>query len=172
MFNKMVEAMRNEHGIDIPLSIISCLTFELNERLKKKTQSSHHVCFIVDNKTNNILSYSLNYYFKTETFPFSVHSEVNAINKLYRKKNVKANKISLYVMKITKGGNLSSSKPCTGCRNFLSNICNLTKIYYSVNHTERTDKNFELLNKSDLYDISNFRPSSGNKHGKRYSQFY
>ena len=66
--------------------IYNSLENELNVRTikksksNKKSKSSNHICFLID-KNNELLTYGFNIFFKTSSFPFSLHSEINAINK-------------------------------------------------------------------------------------------
>ena len=62
----------------------------------------------------------------------STHAEINAFSKIKGYKNI-SKKLDLFVIRITKGGNLAESRPCFHCIDILSkshlNICN---VYYST----------------------------------------
>ena len=111
--------------------------------------------------------YSFNLFYKSDKFPFSIHSEINTITKYYKttqrtdKNKIKSKKI-LIVLKLTKSGKLGNSKPCQGCANYINNNLdnlNLLNVYYSTQFNE--------LVKLDAKDMQSdiFRYSSG-------SQFY
>lgn len=98
-----------------------------------------HVSFLVNTKTNNVLSYGFNLYFKTKSFPFSIHSEVNTITRYYKNRTLSKCKKKLIVVKISKNGIIGMSKPCQTCINYiLNNIdnINLTKIEYSTSNNK------------------------------------
>jgi hypothetical protein len=102
-------------------------------------------------------------YFKTNTFPFSIHAEINTINKFYKKNNTKLikNKKTLYVFKISKTGILGNSLCCKNCINFINNNItnlNLNDVYYSYQHNL---KKIELDNINKDLNDNKFKYSSG-----------
>ena len=121
--------------------IYNSLENELNVRTikksksNKKSKSSNHICFLID-KNNELLTYGFNIFFKTSSFPFSLHSEINAINKYYKKtltKPMLKSKKKLIIIKVSKIGIIGNSKPCLSCANFIYNnmdILNITDILY------------------------------------------
>ena len=109
----------------------------LNEAVNyaKHSNLTHkHGCIIVFN--DNIISWGHN---KTHSSlkNYSIHAEIDAINKLNRKyKNKKTiSKCSLYVVRIRNGfseeDSLKMSKPCMKCANKIHKI-GIRKVYYSV----------------------------------------
>jgi len=113
-----------------------------------------HISFLVNTKTNKLITYGFNLYFKTKSFPYSIHSEVNTITKYYRNqfnKSLNKCKKKLIVIKISKNdGIIGLSKPCQTCINFiLNNIdnINLVKIEYS-----NINNKLEEIKRSDIMD--------------------
>ncbi len=138
----------------LPINIKNALEFNLahNESINK------HFSFIVDLKTNDILCYDSNIYFKSSSFPFSMHAEVQTIIKYHKSKILSRNKKALIVVKLSKTGIIGNSKCCLNCMRFIRNnfnVLNLKKIYYS------TDKDkLEQLTRDDLVD-NDFSRSKG-----------
>lgn len=150
------------YNLILPINIATDISFHLNN----STHLHNHVSFLINKHNKNIISYGFNYYLKSIKFPFSLHSEINTLNKYYKKKltkNVIKTKKILMVFKITKTGVIGNSKPCQNCVNFIlnnfSNI-NIYKIYYTIKGNE-----LEELTKKMLLNDS-FTVSSGFK--KRY----
>ena len=56
----------------IPTNIENNILFELKNI--KKNKYSVHIGFLIDNRSKNIISYGFNFYFKTKSFPFSIHA--------------------------------------------------------------------------------------------------
>ena len=136
------------YNIQIPQNILYDISFNLNNN----KYIHKHLSFLVDAKNGNILTYGFNYYLNSIKFPFSLHSEVNVVNKYYKKnltKNVnKYYKKNLFVIKLSKTGFIGNSKPCIHCANFLYNNFDnlkLSKIYYSTKIND-----LEELTKKDL----------------------
>jgi len=147
------------YNIQIPTNILYDISFNLhnNKYLHK------HISFLINTKNNEILSYGFNYYLNSNKFPFSLHSEVNVINKHYKKKltkNMLKVKKNLIIIKLSKIGIIGNSKPCRHCANFIYNNYDnlkLSKIYYS------TKQNIlEELNKQDLQE-AHFKIAAGFK---------
>ena len=150
--------------MEISNKILSDIQTELSLRSLIKTKSSNHVSFLIDNKSKEVLSFSFNLYYKSQKFPYSMHSEINTINKFYKKdikKSIQKSKKILVILKISKIGNLGNSKPCTSCANFIYNNfqnLNLTNIFYSNEMSS-----LEKLDKNDFISES-FKKSSGNRY--------
>jgi|TARA_Y100000389_G_scaffold179167_1_gene192948 tRNA(Arg) A34 adenosine deaminase TadA len=129
------------------------LNNNLNSNLKRKTKHLYyleqaanyakyselvhkHGCVIVYNDT--IISYGHNK--KNNSLKnFSIHAEVDAINRLnkkYKSKKIISN-CSLYVVRIRNGFSeediLKMSKPCIGCASKINKI-GIKKVYYSVDN--------------------------------------
>jgi cytidine deaminase len=133
---------------------------ELNVRSINKSKSSNHICFLID-KNNELLTYGFNIFFKTNSFPFSLHSEINAINKYYKKtlsKSMLRSKKKLIIIKVSKSGVIGHSKPCLSCANFIynnMNNINITDVLYST-----SENKLESLKRDELI-LDNFKLSSG-----------
>ncbi len=107
-----------------------------------------HISFLINLKNNNLLSYGFNVYFRTTSFPYSIHSEVNTITKYYKNQTLSKNKKKLIVIKISKNGVIGLSKPCQTCINYIVNNMkniNLTSIKYST-----IDNNLEKIKCSQI----------------------
>lgn len=156
--NQLIELLE-PYNIKIPQNILYDISFNLNNN----KYLHKHVSFLVDAKNGNILSYGFNYYLNSTKFPFSLHSEVNVVNKYYKKsltKNLMKIKKNLFVIKLSKIGFIGNSKPCIHCANFLYNNFDnikLSKIYYSTRQ-----KNLEELSKQDL-TLKQFKTAAGFK---------
>lgn len=133
-------------------------SLNLNSNIKRKTKHLYyleqaanyakyselvhkHGCVIVYNDT--IISYGHNK--KNNSLKnFSIHAEVNAINRLnkkYKSKKIISN-CSLYVVRIRNGFSkediLKMSKPCIGCASKINKI-GIKKVYYSVDNNYVND---------------------------------
>tara|TARA_Y100000389_G_scaffold85451_2_gene82185 strand:- start:4102 stop:4716 length:615 start_codon:yes stop_codon:yes gene_type:complete len=95
-----------------------------------------HGCIIVYNDT--IISYGYNNK-NVSLKNFSIHAEVDAINRLNKKYKSKKiiNNCSMYVVRIRNGfseeDELKMSKPCMGCASKINKI-GIKKVYYSVDN--------------------------------------
>lgn len=145
------------YNFKIPSNILYDISFNLdnNKYLHK------HISFIINSKSNEVITYGFNYYLNGNKFPFSLHSEVNAINKHYKKKltkNILKVKKDLVIIKLSKTGIIGNSKPCQHCANYIYNNFDnlkLDKIYYSTQQNT-----LEELTKSDLQK-PNFKIAGG-----------
>lgn len=147
------------YNIQIPSNILYDISFNLNNN----KYLHKHISILVNAKTGAIITYGFNYYFNNVKFPFSLHSEVNTINKYYKKKlikNMMKLKKNLFIIKLSKIGIIGNSKPCVHCANYIYNNFDnlkLSKIYYSTKQN-----NLEKLSKKDLI-LNNFKLSAGFK---------
>jgi hypothetical protein len=77
------------------------------------------------------VAFGMNQPFRWNYMP-STHAEIDAFSKIKGYKNI-SKKLDLFVIRITKGGNLAESRPCFHCIDILAkshlNICN---VYYST----------------------------------------
>lgn len=153
MATDRLEEVFSNIGICLPENIRRDVQFNL-----ENNDSAHkHYSFIVDMKTHKILAYDFNLYFKSGSFPFSIHAEIQTINKYYKSRFVNKNKKILIVVKLSKTGILGSSRCCLNCMRFIRNNfenLNLKKIYCS-----EKNKIVEFT-KSDLVD-KEFKFSKG-----------
>ena len=148
-----------KYNIYLPSNIL----YDISYNLTNNTYINKHLSLIVDYKTKQIITYGFNYYLKSDKFPFSLHSEINTINKHYKKrlnKNIIKSKKILFIIKLSKIGIIGNSKPCQNCANYIYNNydnLNLYKILYSTPNNE-----LEELNKQDLV-YKEFKISAGFK---------
>jgi hypothetical protein len=74
-----------------------------------------------------------------------MHAEMDAYSKIKGYKNI-SKKLDLFVIRITKGGNLAESRPCFHCIDILAkshlNICN---VYYSTSDGTIVCETFKSL---------------------------
>lgn len=146
--------------------LLSSLGFSLPENVKRDIEcnlrtnhyNNKHCSFILDLKTRRILSYSFNIFFKSDSFPFSIHAEIQSIVKYYKSKSINKNKKALIVFKLSRTGLIGNSKCCLNCIRFIKNNMsnlNLKKIYYSTLDNQLV----ELVR--DGMDDENFKYSKG-----------
>ncbi len=151
---KNLETMFHSIGFELPSNIKQDIEFNL----QRNHHINKHYSFILDLKTRRVLSYAFNIYFKSESFPFSVHAEIQSMVKYYKTKGINKNKKALFVAKLSRTGIVGNSKCCLNCmrfiRNNLTNL-NLKRIYYSTK-----DGQLVKLTKEDLID-ANFKISKG-----------
>ena len=154
----------NTINVEINNKILLDIQTELSLRSLIKTKSSNHVSFLINNKSKEVLSFSFNLYYKSQKFPYSIHSEINTINKFYKKdikKSIIKSKKILIILKISRTGTIGNSKPCTSCANFIFNNfynLNLINVFYSneLSILEKLDKN-DFISES-------FKKSSGSRY--------
>lgn len=164
--NNIRQVLENE-GLYLSNKVYQNLEIELNTRSTSKSKSSNHISFLIDYKNNSLISYAFNIYFKTNTFPYSLHSEINAFNKIYKRplsKSVMKSKKKLIIIKVSKIGILGHSRPCLSCANFIYNNMdnlNITDILFSVSGNK-----LESLKKDELI-LDNFKLSSGSTKRNR-----
>jgi len=130
--------------------------------ISKSKSSHHHISFLIDLSNSRILSYGFNYFFKSNTFPFSLHSEINAILKFYKKKYNTKNRKILIIFKISKSGIVGMSKPCYHCALFIRNNyknLNLSNVYYSYRDIDDICR-LKKISRKDLEEDC-FKQSSG-----------
>lgn len=149
-----LESMFQAEGLILPDRVKQDIAMNLS----RNSYINKHVCFLYDLKTNKILLYDYNIYFKSDAFPFSIHSEVQAITKYYKSRNINKHKKALIVVKLSRTGLIGNSKCCLNCMRYIrNNFANLglKKILYS----DAPDKLISL-HKRDLID-EDFRYSKG-----------
>lgn len=156
---KRLETMFNSLGVILPNNIKRSIehNLEFNKYINK------HFAFILDLKTLKVLCYDSNVYFVSDTFPFSVHAEVQTIVRYYKTRSVakNKNKKAVIVVKMSRTGIIGNSKCCLNCMRFIRNNIdnlNIKKIHYST-----IGNNLIELTQKDLID-ENFRSSKGFNH--------
>jgi hypothetical protein len=99
------------------------------------------------------VAFGMNQPFKWNYMP-SLHAEIDAFSKIKNYKNI-GKKLDLFVIRITKGGNLAESRPCFHCIDILSksklNICN---VYYSTSSGTIVCESFKNLVANSNINIS------------------
>lgn len=157
-----IMAIFDNLNIEMPNSILTDIMFYL----KGTKHANNHLSFIVDTKTMSIKTYQFNKFYLSDKFPYSSHSEAEAINKFLKMNiNTKKSKNMFINIKISKIGKIGNSRPCKSCaRNLYNNYnaLNLNKILYSVDNTE-----MKKLNKINLLD-EHFKTSAGFDIKKRF----
>lgn len=149
-----LESMFDSLEVILPNNIKTAIKFDL----KFNKYINKHYCFILDMKTNKVLTYDFNVYLKSDSFPFSIHAEVQSIVRYYKSKTTNKNKKAIIVVKMSRTGRIGNSKCCLNCMRFIRNNIdnlNLKKIYYSTENSILLE-----LSKNDLID-TNFRLSKG-----------
>lgn len=149
-----LEQMLQSLGFDLPNNIKQDITFNLqnNKYINK------HCSFILDLKTRKVLCYEFNVFFKSNSFPFSIHAEIQSIVKYYKSRSITKNKKILFVIKLSKTGIVGNSKCCLNCMRFIRNNLdnlNLKKIFCST-----VGNGMIELPKSKMID-ENFKSSKG-----------
>lgn len=150
-----LEQLFHSIGFKLPNNIKNDIEFNLqhNDYINK------HFAFILDLKTNRIICYDGNIYYKSNSFPFSIHAEIQSIVKYYKSRSLSKNKKALVVVKLSKTGLIGNSKFCLNCSRFIRHNfdnLNLKKVFYS----SLNDNKLVELSKHDLID-ENFRLSKG-----------
>ena len=161
-----ISTIFSNNNLILPNNIANSISFHLNN----SNYLHNHVSFLIEKNNKNIIAYGFNYYLKSNKFPFSLHSEINTINKYYKKKltkNIIKNKKFLLIFKISKTGIIGNSKPCKNCVNYILNNFNNVNIY-KIYYTIKGNILEELTKESLLND--NFTISSGFKKNYRGSK--
>ena len=100
---------------------------------KSNIRSHKHGAIIVEN--NKIISYGYNHHFTFDNNKgFSIHAEIDALNKILKIKR-KVKDLELYVVRIgtdSLGNPLKYSKPCLNCTKKLMESGLVNRIYYSA----------------------------------------
>jgi deoxycytidylate deaminase len=116
---------------EIPFSINeiinkSQLNYLINQALRSEEKHKHGA--IVLDKKGNIISSGYNRKIKYYNHKFTIHAEVDAINKL--KKNKIGDLTLIVVRVVTKQKILALSKPCNSCDDYIRKK-NVSMVYYS-----------------------------------------
>jgi len=122
-----------------------------------------HVSILLD-LSNEMISYGHNeYYNNNKSYPFSLHAEINCLNKYYSRKikqYIKNREKILLVLRLSKKiKKLGESKPCKQCHNYLINNTeniNIKKIIYS------TPSGFQIIKSNKLHTLDTIL-SSGHR---------
>lgn len=156
------------NNLECMLQSIQCqlpknIRHDIEFTLRRHTYVNKHVAFIIDERTREIISYDFNVYYKSKSFPFSVHAEVQTIGKYYKAKSFSRSKKILMVAKLSRTGIVGNSRCCLNCMRFVRNNfdnLNLKKIYYSSAGNQLIE-----LGRDDLID-ADFHLSKGYSMGR------
>ena len=158
---KNLKTILNSIGFDLSKNIAQ----DISHNLSNNNYANKHVSFLLDLRTRKVLSYAFNIYYRSDSFPFSVHAEIESITKYYKGRSVSKNKKVIIVVKLSKTGIIGNSKLCLNCSRFVKNNfenLNLKKIYYSVMQSNTLVE----LGRDDLID-SEFKYSKGFDYKQR-----
>jgi len=148
-----------KYKIFLPSNIL----YNISINMSNSSYLHKHISLLIDIKEKQVITYGFNYYLKSNKFPYSLHSEINTINKHYKKKLIKPimrSKKILVILKISKTGIIGCSKPCQNCANYIYNNfdnLNLINVLYSTK-----ENILESLSKIDLLN-DDFKISAGFK---------
>lgn len=81
----------------------------------------------------NPLQAKYNIYRFTENSPHKIHAEIDCLSSLISS-NIDFSKISLYIYRQTKDGNLALAKPCASCMALIRHL-GIKHIYYTTNNS-------------------------------------
>lgn len=90
----------------------------------------------------------------------STHAEIDAYSKIKNYKNI-SKKLDLFVIRITKGGKLAESRPCSHCIEILSKSrLNIVNVYYSTSDGTIVCESFKNLTSNS----NNYVSTGFNRH--------
>jgi deoxycytidylate deaminase len=112
------------------------LSIASNECIKSNMLMRHGCVAVLNGNIiakgyNNLRTYSRDRFLNNTSF--ACHAEVDVLRKIV-KKNIKKNKIVLYVVRLNKSGLYMNSKPCIDCIKLIKKY-NIKKIVYSCDKT-------------------------------------
>ena len=129
----------------------------------KNTRSERFHVAIITDEYSNVLSYGINEYHKTNSYPFTTHAEINCMTKYYGKrfrKGEKDKKKFLIIIRLSpKKLRLGNSAPCKHCACYIENNMeniNIKKIIYS------TPEGIEVIKSKNFYN-EDCKISSGHR---------
>jgi len=112
------------------------------KRLTTSNYGKYLHCSVIFTKKGGLI-YPLSYGENQIRGRLSIHAEEDCINKIPLKKEGKTQKVSILVMRITKSGDFTMSKPCEQCINKMNSIIDknykITSVYYT-NKTGNIEK--------------------------------
>ena len=119
----------------------------------------HHVCAFFDRKGRTTIM-GENMMLNRNTYPLSVHAEVNVMNKLKMTPphivNIERTVFDMLVVRISRIGKLGSSRPCYHCLRHLAanNNVRIRYVYYSNHDGTVSREKFEDMVQSKERHIS------------------
>lgn len=129
---------------------------------KKLKAERFHVAILIDEYCN-VLSYGINDYYKSNSYPFTTHAEISCLTKYYSKrfrKGEQERKKTLIIIRLSpKRLKLGQSAPCKHCARYIENNMeniNIKKIIYSK------PDGIEVK-KSKHFNVEDYRISSGHR---------
>lgn len=102
------------------------LKYLINQALRSEEKFKHGA--IILDKKGNIISSGFNHKVDYYNHKFTIHAEIDAINKII-KNQYDLNNI-LIVIRINKNNELKMSKPCKDCEKYIV-MNKIRKVYYS-----------------------------------------
>ncbi len=152
-----IKSVLERYSIKLSQSAYNEIKIMLRAKIKRT-----HMAFLLD-QSNHVIVYRPNIYFKTKSFPFSQHAEINAIINYYSKQlSKKITNGSKRLLVIRFGGTcLRMSRPCRNCAAFIANNwdnLHLKEVLYSDNY-----ENLVSLTREDLLQSSNFCLSAASR---------
>ena len=92
----------------------------------------------------------------------SKHAEIDAINKIKKKKNL-PKQVDIVVIKLTKSGQLGESRPCYHC------LCSLERSNLNIKHVYYSTKNNTIIREklADMKYCEHTQISSGMRHAMK-----
>jgi len=126
--------------IDIVSKFKEALSDDVVSKIIRDAKSSeikkHHISILMCSESGKLLSMGRNWLTLGSETKYSVHSEVDCVNRFYYKKTLPScRKIMLNIRLSKKIQKVGNSKPCTHCRNFIlhhKNTLNLEKVIYTT----------------------------------------
>ena len=145
---EILHNLLNEYKIQLSTKIINSIKLELLSELNYT-----HLSLLIFN--NKIIEYGINNINnnKNKQF-FTIHSEINLINKYKRSQNkLKKNK-KLIVIRLSKNGTIGNSKPCINCikilRKYMKQL-NINYIVYSNENSKLVELSYKDMSNNNLF---------------------
>lgn len=114
---------------------------EFAANIAKKSMMQHqHGCVIVRGK--QVIAEGINESFEHFNHQFSMHAEVNALNKIKQKDKRFLSQCTMYIVRIgppSKSGMYKMSKPCLNCMKSIMDM-GIGRVYYSTNECDEYDR--------------------------------
>jgi hypothetical protein len=165
--NKLIDEL-NIYNLNLSKNIINEIYFHM---IYNNLYS--HVSFLINNKTNKLLSYGINYQNVNKNNKLkTIHSEIDCINKylknkrrrIYNTEDIKSNKTIINI-RLSKTGVLGTSTPCKSCYNTISNyITDLNIIYIDYTDEFSINKKINFFKLKDNTKYSNGRKNNKNNY--------
>lgn len=145
------------------------MNYTLPETIKFKEHTIsrlHYAIFVTHGGYYKIEAHAENHLSQHNKSSKTVHAEIAALNKLIRNKNITKNsnkkqKFNLIVLRYTKSGKLSTSRPCLHCIDRLEEACMkygiiIKTVYYSTTDGKIESEKFCDMKYSQCTQISSW----------------